>query len=156
MAAGGPASELIMFIVAVIVAGSVAGGLAYVTTDIAKGMNDRGAMLADQLRTDFSIINDPNNIPSNGNSYTFYIKNIGKNPIPFTADDVQVFIDGNMIPPANLTFTDVSGNPITVLEPYQVGVIKVTLGNELTPGQYHRLLVVIENGKKRSLVFKIK
>ncbi|RLF87557.1 flagellar protein G, partial [Thermococci archaeon] len=33
MAAGGPASELIMFIVAVIVAGSVAGALAYVTND---------------------------------------------------------------------------------------------------------------------------
>jgi len=157
MAAGGPASELIMFIVAVIVAGSVAGGLAYVTTDIANSMNDRGAMLADQLRTDFSIINDPNNIPLNGNgpyNYTFYIKNIGKNPIPFTADAVQVFIDGNMVPPANLTFTDVSENPITVLEPYQVGIIKVTLGNKLNSGQYYTLLVVLENGKKRSLVFK--
>lgn len=157
MAAGGPASELIMFIVAVIVAGSVAGGLAYITNDIAHGMNDRGAMLADQLRTDFSIINDPNNIPVSGTgpyTYTFYIKNIGKEPFPFTADAVQVFIDGDMVPPANLTFTDVYGNTITTLGPYEVGVIKVTKGSPLTSGQYYTIMVVLENGKRRSLVFK--
>ncbi|NJE01620.1 flagellar protein G [Thermococcus sp. JdF3] len=157
MAAGGPASELILFIVAVIVAGSVAGGLAYVTTDIAHGMNDRGAMLADQLRTDFAIINDPNNIPVSGTgpyTYTFYIKNIGKEPIAFTPDAVQVFIDGSLIPAANLTFTDVNGASISSLDAYEVGVIKVTLGTALTSGDYYTVTVVLENGKKRSLVFK--
>ena len=157
MAAGGPASELILFIVAVIVAGSVAGGLAYVTTDIAHGMNDRGAMLADRLRTDFAIVNDPNNIPVSGTgpyTYTFYIKNIGKEPFPFTADAIQVFIDGDLVPPANLTFTDVNGNAINSLNPYEVGVMQVTLGTALTSGNYYTIMVVLENGKRRSLVFK--
>ncbi|ASI99659.1 flagellar protein G [Thermococcus celer] len=157
MAAGGPASELIMFIVAVIIAGSVAGALAYVTTDIAHGMNDRGATLANQLRTDFAIINDPNNIPVSGTgpyNYTFYIKNIGKEPIPFTANAVQVFINGEIVPPSNLTFTDVSGKAITALNPYQVGIVNVTRGTKLTSGQYYTITVVLENGKKRSLVFK--
>ncbi|AEH24915.1 flagellar protein G [Pyrococcus yayanosii] len=157
MAAGGPVSELIMFIVAVIVAGTVAGALAYVTTDIAGGIKVRGASLADQLRTDFAIINDPANIPVEGTgpyNYTFYIKNIGRVPISFTSEAVQVFIDGNLIPPANLTFMDVNGNVITSLDPYEVGVIKVTLGTQLSAG-YHKLVVVLENGKKRSLVFEI-
>ncbi|KUH33713.1 flagellar protein G [Thermococcus celericrescens] len=157
MAAGGPASELILFIVAVIVAGSVAGGLAYVTTDIAHGMNDRGAMLADQLRTDFAIINDPNNIPVSGAgpyNYTFYMKNIGKEPIAFTPDAVQVLIDGSLVPAANLTFTDVNGASISSLDAYEVGVIKVTLGTALTQG-YHTLTVVIENGERRSFVFRV-
>ncbi|WP_148883513.1 flagellar protein G [Thermococcus aciditolerans] len=158
MAAGGPASELILFIVAVIVAGSVAGGLAYVTTDIAHGMNDRGAMLADQLRTDFAIINDPNNVPvdtgTSSYNYTFYIKNIGKEPIAFTPDAVQVFIDGAMVPAANLTFTDVNGASISSLDAYEVGVIKVTLGTALTQGGYHTLTVVLENGERRSFVFR--
>ncbi|BAD84235.1 archaeal flagella-related protein G [Thermococcus kodakarensis KOD1] len=157
MAAGGPASELIMFMVAVLVAGSVAGALAYVTTDIANGMNDRGAMLADQLRTDFAIINDPTNIPVAGTgpyTYTFYIKNIGKTSIPFTSDAIQVFINGEIVPPANLAFTDVNGNSITSLPPYEVGVIVVTRETALTPGNYYKLTVVLENGKKRSLVFK--
>lgn len=157
MAAGGPASELIMFIVAVIVAGSVAGALAYVTNDIAHGMNDRGAMLAEQLRTDFAIINDPNNIPVSGTgpyTYTFYIKNIGKNSFAFSSDAVQVFIDGNIVPPANLTFTDTSGNAITSLDPYAVGEIQVTLGTQLSTGT-HTITVVLENGKRRSLVFQV-
>ncbi len=83
-------------------------------------MNDRGAMLADQLRTDFAIINDPTNIPVAGTgpyTYTFYIKNIGKTSIPFTSDAIQVFINGEIVPPANLAFTDVNGNSITSLPP---------------------------------------
>ncbi|WP_048147053.1 flagellar protein G [Pyrococcus abyssi] len=157
MSAGGPASELIMFIVAVIIAGSVAGALAYVTTDLANSMKDRGEMLADSLRVDFAIINDPNNIPVSGTgpyNYTFYIKNVGKDIISFNPNSVQVFIDGNIIPSANLTFTDVNGNSITSLNPGEVGVIKVTLGNALSAG-YHRLQVVLKNGKRRVLIFKI-
>ncbi|WP_048151283.1 flagellar protein G [Palaeococcus ferrophilus] len=157
MAAGGPASELIMFIVAVIVAGTVAGALAYVTNDIAHGINDRGAMMADQLRTDFAIINDPQNIPVSGTgpyNYTFYIKNIGKESFAFDSSSVQVFIDGNIMPPSNLTFTDTSGNAITSLNPYEVGQIIVTRGTALSSGA-HKIVVVLENGKRRSLVFEI-
>lgn len=160
MGAGGPASELIMFIVAILVAGSVAGALAYVTTDIAQGINAKGTMLADQLRTDFAIINDPNNIPHSNISkspvnYTFYIKNIGKTTFPFTGSSVQVMINGLLIPPSNLTFIDpLTGAQITSLPPYSVGVINVTLGTPLTSGKYYTLTVVLENGKKRSFVFK--
>ena len=155
MAAGGPASELIMFFVAILVAGSVAGALAYVTNDIAHGINDKGAMLADRLRTDFAIINDPNHIPvDTGTSpptYTFYIKNVGKEIIPFTSDAVQVFIDGNLVPASQLSFEDTGGNTITSLQPYQVGVIKVQY--DLTSGHTYTITVVLENGVKRSLVF---
>ncbi|WP_048055269.1 flagellar protein G [Pyrococcus sp. NA2] len=158
MTAGGPASELIMFIVAVIVAGSVAGALAYVTNDLANSMKDRGVMLADSLRIDFAIINDPSKVPVSGTgpyTYKFYIKNIGKDKIPFTADTVQVFIDGNLISPSNLTFTDTAGNAITYLNPGEVGVIQVTLGSALDTASYHRIQVVLDNGKRRVLVFKV-
>ncbi len=157
MAAGGPASELIMFIVAVIIAGSVAGALAYVTNDIAHGINDRGSLLADQLRTDFAIINDPNSIPVSGSgpyNYTFYIKNIGKIAFPFSNSSVQVFLDGTLVPPSNLTFTDTSGNEINSLGPYEVGEIIVTRGSQLSSGT-HTITVVLENGKKKSLIFRV-
>ncbi|MCD6188657.1 MAG: flagellar protein G [Thermococcus sp.] len=152
MGAGGPASELIMFIVAIIVAGSVAGALAYVTNDIAGGIKIRGEGLADNLRSDFAIINDPENIPVSGNNYTFYIKNVGKNSIPFSNDALQVFIDGKMIPPSNLTFVDVNDLPTSSLDPYEVGKIVVT--TNLSSG-FHKLVVVLENGKVRSFVFRI-
>lgn len=157
MGAGGPASELIMFIVAIIVAGSVAGALAYVTNDIAGGIKIRGEGLADNLRSDFAIINDPENIPVSGTdpgpyNYTFYIKNVGKNSIPFSSDALQVFIDGKMIPPSNLTFVDVNDLPTSSLDPYEVGKIVVT--TNLSSG-FHKLVVVLENGKVRSFVFRI-
>ncbi|NJE08874.1 flagellar protein G [Thermococcus sp. M39] len=157
MAAGGPASELIMFIVAVIIAGTVAGALAYVTNDIANGMKTKGEDLADQLKIDFAIVNDPENIPVSGTgpyNYTFYIKNIGRESFAFNPQAVQVFIDGNLVPPENLTFTDVNGNPITSLAPYELGQIIVTRGTQLSSGQ-HKITVVLENGKRRSLVFEI-
>ncbi|WP_099212048.1 flagellar protein G [Thermococcus henrietii] len=151
MGAGGPASELIMFIVAVLVAGSVAGALAYVTNDIAQGIHIKGSMLSNELRTNFAIINDPNNIPVNTSTtpytYTFYIKNIGQVSIPFNSNSVQVLIDGLLVPSANLTF-----EPSTYISPYQVGEIKIKYA--LNPG-YHTITVVLENGIKRSLVFKI-
>ncbi len=156
MAAGGPASELIMFIVAVIVAGSVAGALTYVTNDIAHGINEHGKLMADKLRTDFVIINDPQNIPVNKSTnpytYTFYVKNIGKETIAFTSDAIQVFIDGNLIPVSQLSFEDVNGNSITSLQPYEVGVIKVQCN--LSQG-YHTITIVLENGVKRKLVFNV-
>ncbi|NJE53912.1 flagellar protein G [Thermococcus sp. 21S9] len=160
MAAGGPASELIMFIVAILVAGSVAGALAYVTNDIAQGISDNGAMLANKLRTDFAIINDPNNIPHSNLSktpvnYTFYIKNIGDTVIPFTSNAVQVMINGVLIPPSNLTFLDpYATTEITKLPPYAVGAINVTLGTPLTSNDTYTLTVVLENGKKRTFIFK--
>ena len=158
MGAGGPASELIMFIVAVIVAGTVAGALTYVTNDIAHGINDKGSLLADKLRTDFAIINDPLNIPNSTSTsqynYTFYIKNTGKTQFPFNPNAVQVFIDGDIVPPSNLTFTDINNNTITYLNPYEVGKIVVSLSGPLTKGS-HRIVVVLENGERRSLIFKI-
>jgi len=160
MGAGGPASELIMFIVAVLVAGSVAGALAYVTNDIAQGIHTRGSMLASDLRTDFAIINDPSNIPHSDLTvtpvnYTFYIKNIGQNPIPFTSSAVQVLINGVMIPPSNLTFINpLTKAEITTIQPYGVGAINVTLGAPLTSGKYYTLTVVLENGKRHTFIFK--
>ena len=158
MAAGGPASELIMFIVAVIVAGTVAGALTYVTTDIAHGINEHGELMADRLRTDFAIINDPQNIPVNTSTspytYTFYIKNIGKETIAFTSNSVQVFIDGTLIPANQLSFEDVKGDPITSLQPYEVGVIEVQPQSNLASG-YHTITIVLENGVKRKLIFRI-
>ncbi|WP_457752873.1 flagellar protein G [Thermococcus sp.] len=152
MPAGGPASELILFIVAVIVAGTVAGALAYVTNDISNNMKARGEALADQMQIDFAIINDPENIPTSGGGYLFYIKNIGRETFPFNNESVHVFIDGNIIPPSNLTFLDLNNNPISSLQPYQVGIINVT--TTLTSGQYYKLVVVLENGKERELIFK--
>ncbi|MDI3476085.1 MAG: archaeal flagellar protein FlaG [Thermococcaceae archaeon] len=147
--ASGIASELILFIASLMIAGMVAGGLYIVTQDIADGITMKGQAVAADLRTDFKIINDPENIPysSDPQGYLFYIRNTGKNSLRFTPDSVVVMIDGSVIPSANLTF-----EPQGTLGPYEVG--KIYVKTSLTSG-YHKITVVAESGKRRSLVFKV-
>lgn len=148
MMAGSVASELVLFITSLLVAGMVAGGLYLVTQDISDGIAVKGSSVATALRTNFEIINDPENIPSSGGLYVFYVRNIGKSPITFTPNSVVVMIDGVVIPPSNLTFT-----PSGILAPYDVGEIHVPM-SFLSSG-YHRITVVTESGNRRSLIFRI-
>jgi flagellar protein FlaG len=88
-------------------------------------------------------------------NYTFYVKNIGKTTIPFNGDSVQVLLNGVMIPPSNLTFLNpLNKAQINALQPYEVGAINVTLGKALKSGNYYTLTIVLENGEKRTFVFK--
>jgi flagellar protein FlaG len=142
-------SELVLFIVSLLVAGMVAGGLYVVTQDISGGIITKGQDVAESLRTNFEIINDPENIPVSGSSYVFYIRNTGKDPFSFDPNSVVVMIDGSIIPPANLTF-----DPSGVLAPYEVGKIYVPTAFISSVG-YHKITVVIETGKRKSLVFEV-
>ncbi|ASA77768.1 flagellar protein G [Thermococcus sp. 5-4] len=141
-------SELVLFIVSLLVAGMVAGGLYVVTQDISGGILTKGQDVAESLRTNFEIINDPENIPVSGSSYVFYIRNIGKDSFSFDPNSVVVMIDGSMIPPANLTF-----DPSGVLAPYEVG--KIYVPTAFISSGYHKITVVIETGKRKSLVFEV-
>ncbi|ASJ04850.1 MULTISPECIES: flagellar protein G [Thermococcus] len=142
-------SELVLFIVSLLVAGMVAGGLYVVTQDISGGIITKGQDVAESLRTNFEIINDPENIPVSGSSYVFYIRNTGKDSFSFDPNSVVVMIDGSIIPPANLTF-----DPSGVLAPYEVGKIYVPTAFISSSG-YHKITVVIETGKRKSLVFEV-
>ncbi|NJE04845.1 flagellar protein G [Thermococcus sp. M36] len=146
--AGSVVSELVLFIVSLLVAGMVAGGLYVVTQDISDGIVIKGRAVAKDLRTDFEIINDPERIPLLNNSYVFYVRNTGSTPISFDASSIIVMVDGGMIPPSNLTF-----DPSGMLAPYDVGMIYVPSSFINSTG-YHRITVVLETGKRRSLVFR--
>lgn len=139
-------SEIILFIVSLLVAATVAGGLYVVTQDLADGITYRGTAIAQNLRTDFTVINDPENIPISSGAYVFYIKNTGSEAFLFTPDTVVVFVDGNLIPASNLTLRP------SLLAPHDVGELRIA--TTLSAG-YHKLVVVIENGKQREFIFKI-
>ena len=141
-------SELVLFIASLLVAGMVAGGLYVITQDISDGILAKGQDVAENLRTNFEIINDPENIPVSGSAYVFYIRNIGKESISFDPNSVVVMIDGSIIPPSNLTF-----EPSSHLSPYEVGKIYVPT-TFVSPG-YHKITIVLDTGKKKSLVFEV-
>ena len=150
--ASGVISELVLFIASLLIAGLIAGGLYVVTQDISDGINVKGEHLAYSLKLEFAIINDAENIPVESGAYVFYVKNTGKVSFMFDENTTVVFIDGVLMPPSNLTFTNLNEPSSNMLYPYEIGSIHVT--TSLASG-YHKITVVVDNGERRSLIFKV-
>ena len=104
-------THTIFFIVSIIVAGAISGVFMAVTTDISLSLTERGDRLQDQLDTEFKIINDPNNIPTSGVYYVFYLKNIGGNELTTTNQTFQIFVNGDIVITADYYFADNSIKP---------------------------------------------
>ena len=104
-------SHVIFFVAAVIVASIVSSVFVAISLDVSTSLTERGDRLQTQLDTDFSIINDPENIPSSGNYYLFYIKNIGGNALATSNETFQVFVDGEIIAKTNYYFSASSLQP---------------------------------------------
>jgi len=104
-------SHVIFFIAAMIAAGIVSGVFVAVSVDVSNSLSDRGDRVSQQLNTDFEIINDPNNIPTSGSDYIFYMKNLGGEKLITSNETFQVFIDGDIIAFADYNFSDSSIQP---------------------------------------------
>ncbi len=90
-------THVIFFVAAVIVAGMVSGVFIAVTMNVTTSLSNRGDRVAEQINTDFDIINDPNIIPMTGVYYIFYLKNIGGVRLTTSNQTFQVFIDGELL-----------------------------------------------------------
>ncbi len=148
--AGESAAHLILFIAAVLIASSVSAVMVVTIQKVSLGIKDQGEYLKSAIATNFEIINDPLHIPTKtvgGNTaYVFYVKNIGRVPFEFTNSTVTVLIDGNIVPPINVTTSP------EVIYPGQVGELDVIY--DLTPGN-HRITVVLSNGISDTLEFTV-
>jgi flagellar protein FlaG len=101
-------THVVFFIASVIIASAVSGVFIAVTTNIINSYSERGNRVQEQLDTDFEIINDPDNIPSSGGFYQFYLKNIGGSELATSNESINIFIDGEIIITANYNFADTS------------------------------------------------
>lgn len=97
-------THVIFFIAAVITAGAVSTIFIAVTSNISSSLSERGNRVAEQLDTEFAVINDPNTIPMSESYYIFYLKNIGARTLQTTNDTFTVFVDGNIIAKADYYF----------------------------------------------------
>ncbi len=111
-------THVIFFITSVIIASAVSGVIVAVITDVSNSLSDRGERVQEQLDTEFKIINDPDNIPTSGSDYLFYIKNIGGNEIATSNETFQLFVDGDLVAIANYNFSDSSIQPDKVTTIY--------------------------------------
>jgi flagellar protein FlaG len=148
MGAGTSATHMIFFIAAAIIAGGVVGALFVNTQSVADSFGAASKTLSEQLKTDITIINDPENIPQSGDVYTFYVKNTGKTILP--TEYVTVIIDGRIIADADMTKTIVGGSSTWSFG--DVLQIDVTYTG-LSSGD-HTIRVITENGIDDSMDFK--
>lgn len=147
MGAGTSATEVIFFITSVIVALSVVGALFMNIESISSAVNVGSNTLTGQLKTDITIINDPELIPYSGGNYSFYVKNTGKEELGIQY--ITVIIDGTIIADSNLNKTIIGSD--TVLLSGDVLQIKVL--TSLQAGS-HSLRVITENGIEDTFSFR--
>ena len=149
MGADTAASHLIFFIVSVIIALSVAGGIFMNVQSISTAATMGSKTFSQQLRTDITIINDPEKIPYDAgtSNYTFYVKNTGKEDL--FPQYITVLIDGSLVPDGNLNKTILNGDAMWM--PGDVLEINATVS--IDPGS-HSLRVITENGVEDSFEFR--
>ena len=123
-------AHVIFFVAAVIVAGAVSGVFIAITMDVSSSLSERGDRLQEQLDTDFKIINDPNNIPSSGGYYIFYLKNIGKKTLETSNETFQLFVDGEILPIENYSFEN-SFLPASNVTEIYVDASKISSGDRI-------------------------
>jgi len=111
-------THVIFFIASVIIAGAVSGVFVAITNDVSSSLSSRGERVQEQLDIEFKIINDPDNIPTSGSDYLFYLKNIGGVEIPTTNNTFHLFVDGEYVDIANYNFSDTSIQPDEVTTIY--------------------------------------
>ncbi|UCH72233.1 MAG: hypothetical protein JSW62_01420 [Thermoplasmatales archaeon] len=121
-------THVIYFIAAVSIAGIVSGVFVSVTTDVTSSFTNRGGRLAAELDTDFEIINDPDNIPTSGSYYIFYMKNIGEGRLTTDNETFQIFIDGDLISKNDYNLTPAYIYPSEVAEIYIINTT-ISTGN---------------------------
>ena len=121
-------AHVIFFIATVIVASTVSGVFIAVTLNVSNSFSDKGDRIQEQLDTDFTIINDPDNIPLASENYTFYLKNIGGKTLTTTTSEFQVFIDGEIIGTTFYSFNRTS-LPVSEVAELKIWQSKISSGD---------------------------
>jgi len=147
MGAGTSATQMIFFITSVIIALGVVGALFLNVQSISTAATVGSKTFSQQLRTDITIINDPEKIPYGASNYTFYVKNTGKEDL--STQYITVLIDGSLVPDGNLNKTILNGDAVWM--PGDVLQINATVSIDIGS---HSLRVITENGVEDSFEFR--
>ncbi|MCZ7397758.1 MAG: flagellar protein G [Candidatus Methanoperedens sp.] len=146
-------TQLIFFIAAIVIAVGVIGVVTVNVQSISASYGMNSKTLADQLKTDITIINDPGAIPNSSSNYSFYVKNTGKSTLDPTT--VNMFVDGKYT--MNLTYKIMENT--TLWYPTNVLMLNYTYGVNKNPvlssSPDHTVRVVAGNGVFDTMAFRI-
>lgn len=145
-------THMIFFIAAMILAISVVVLISGNVQSMIASSSASSKLVSEQMRTDITIVNDPEIIPYDGGSgkYTFYAKNTGKTEL--VPEYVTVLVDGILIEPASVDVALTDGD--VVWRPGDILTLNVTTEPSPLGTGDHRVLVAAENGKSGAMSFK--
>ncbi|MGC8609182.1 MAG: flagellar protein G [Thermoplasmata archaeon] len=142
------ASEMIFFIVTLLVTASAVGVLAGQTVHIMDGMQSSGQQASNMMQENFAIVNNPSEIPYN-NGYVFYIKNTGSIAFDFSNNTVTTLINGTLM----------TGTMITYVSPGNTGVLDVSQVGEIIIHEnlagYNTIEVSLYDGVEHEMTFEV-
>lgn len=148
MGAGASATQMVFFITSVIIALSVVGAIFMNVQSLSSAVIIGSKTLTEQLKTDITVINDPDFTQYSSGNYTFYVKNTGVQEI--NTQYINVILDGEFIPDSDLDKT-IIGDGQTWLTG-DVLKINATI-NPLATGS-HNLRVITSNGIEDTFPFR--
>lgn len=126
------ASHMVIFIASVIIALSVSAVFTTQVLQVSDASRSSAEDLADKIRGDITIINDPASVPYDGTNLTLYVKNTGSSVIPVDSDLYDVLIDGQYKTSINASLIKGSGESWS---PGEVIEINVT-DSSISSGDY--------------------
>jgi flagellar protein FlaG len=139
-------SQMVFFIAAVLVAGSMAGVFISVSNSMSHTIEQRGDSMSTQLQTDITIINDPVVVPYSDGNLTLYVKNTGTSTL--SENSLTILVDGEFYNATSIT----SSNSDQKWLPEKV--LTIQLDVHLNTGD-HSAKVVTESGINDVLQFRI-
>ena len=146
MGAGASATQMVFFIASVIIALSVVGAMFMNVQSLSSAVIIGSKTLSEQLKTDITVINDPEIIPNSSGIYTFYVKNTGMQELG--TEYITVIIDGTIISDNNLNKTILEGG-----QTWLTGdVLKINATISPAAGN-HNLRVITANGIEDTFSF---
>jgi len=150
MGAGASATQMVFFIASVIIALSVVGSIFMNVQSLSSAVIIGSKTLTEQLKTDITVINDPEIIPNSSGIYTFYVKNTGVQELD--TKYINVIIDGTIISDNDLNKTIIDGSQTTWLTG---DVLMINATVSLDPGSHsHNLRIITANGIEDSFPFR--
>jgi flagellar protein FlaG len=134
--------SLILFIASIVIAAGVAGVLIDTVTGISGALDDRGADVAENIRTDIEVISDSESNVYDSGTLTLYVKNTGRRTIPATGESLDVIVDAQYRTNVTVEVVD-SGTEWT---PH--GVVEVRIGDLALDSGDHRVRLTVSGDEE--------
>ena len=134
--------SLILFIASIVIAAGVAGVLIDTVTGISGALDDRGADVADNIRTDVEIISSAESGVYDTDTVTLYVKNTGRRTLPATGETFDVIVDAQYRTNVSVDVVD-GGDEWT---PH--GVVEVRIGDLPLDNGDHPITLTVDGDEE--------